>query len=78
MNTIRMPGLTAETSVYSANRDFQSALSAVRGAPVAEIRPQRIICSHENDVWTCVDTTCRLHCYQTKKGAALRACLEDC
>jgi hypothetical protein len=79
MKTVNMPGFTAEQSIYSTHGQFRTVAFSTSYTSDAEVRPQKIICSRGVDGnIECVDPTCRFHCYQTKRGAALRECLADC
>ena len=78
MNAIKMPGFTAERSIQPAHGRFRTVAYA-SFASAAEVRLQMLICHRDSEGdLVCVDPACRLHCYLTKKGAALRACLDDC
>jgi hypothetical protein len=78
MNTVSMPGFTAERSMRAASRQYQAFALDASYASGARVIPQKIICTRRDGVLTCVNPKCRLQCYQTKKGADLRACLDDC
>lgn len=77
MNTVSMPGFSAERSIRTAQAQFQAVVFDAY-VPGAGIIPQKIICTRQNGVLMCINPTCRQHCYVSKKGAALQACLDDC
>ncbi len=77
MNTVSMPGFTAERSMHTAQGQFQAAVFDAY-VPGAGVIPQKIICTRQDGVLMCIDPACRQRCYVSKKGAALRACLDDC
>jgi hypothetical protein len=78
MNTTKIPGFTAERSIKPAHGRFR-AVAYVSFVSAADVRLQMQICHRDSEGnLVCVNPTCRLHCYLTKKGAALRACLDDC
>jgi hypothetical protein len=78
MNKFRAPGFTAEYSTSSVSSDFQAAFVAASTATRNGVRPQMSICTDINeDSWS-PEVACRAHCYVTKRGAALRACLNEC
>ena len=78
IKTITMPGFTAERSIKPAHGRF-GAVTYAAFVSAAEVRPQMQICHRDSQGdLICVNPACRLHCYLTKKGAALQACLDDC
>ena len=77
MNTVSMPGFTAERSMQPAQGQFRAVAFDTYGRG-EEVIPQKMICTNQDGVLMCVNPTCRQHCYISKKGAALRACLDDC
>jgi hypothetical protein len=78
MNRLRTPGFTAEYSAGSVHSGFRAAFVAASAATGREVRPQMSLYQIMNeDSWS-PEVACRAHCYVTKKGAALRACLNEC
>ena len=78
MNKRRVPGFTAEYSTSSVSSDFHAAFVAASTATRNGVRLQMRICAGMNeDSWS-PEVACRAHCYVTKRGAALRACLNEC
>jgi hypothetical protein len=78
MNTMNLPGFTAECSMYSSRGQFQTAVSDTSYLSGAEVNPQMIFCGRNKDGdFVCTDPLCRFRC-RSKKGAALQECLANC
>jgi hypothetical protein len=87
-----MPGFTAEHSLREANGASYAGVAGNSFVFKAEIRPQldcwwdgpNLICGEPpfgGGVHVGGDHSfaqCRSHCWHTKKGAALKACLAEC
>jgi hypothetical protein len=78
MNTVNLPGFTAESSVYSPDGQFRTVFSETSYASGGEVTPQTVVCRrNQNGEMICVDPLCRFRC-RFKKGAALQDCLSNC
>jgi hypothetical protein len=92
MSTMKMPGFTAEHSLYRTDAHFYTGVPDTSGVLNAEVVPQ-LICHWNGGDLICGDEPfggsgsfggdhsypqCRARCYHTKRGAALRECLADC
>jgi hypothetical protein len=92
MNTMNMPGFTAEHSLYRTDEHFHTNVSDTFRVFDAEVIPQ-LICYWNGPDLICGDEPfgggpnigrdhtlpqCRARCYRTKHGAALKECLADC
>jgi len=92
MNIMNMPGFTAEHSLYKTDEHFHTNVSDTFRVFNAEVIPQ-LICQWNGEDLICYDEPfgggpnfggdksyprCRAGCYRTKRGAALRECLDEC
>jgi hypothetical protein len=90
---MRLPGFTAEHSLHRGNGASFAAMTRDSFGSKSEIRPQQLFCWWNGDRLICGDppfgggvhvggdhatAQCRSHCYHTKHGAALTACLAEC
>jgi len=78
MNTINMPGFTAEASICPTSRHYQQMSQAPALAGGA-VRPAVFV---DHDCYTRCRSTCSgRHCYDlfgAARGACLRECTQDC
>jgi hypothetical protein len=87
-----IPGFTAEHSLHQAGAAFHAGVSRNSVVPEAEITPQ-LVCWWDGPDLICGEppfgggvnpggnhfsAQCRSHCFHTKKGKALAACLAEC
>jgi hypothetical protein len=93
MNTMMMPGFTAEHSLYRTERYFHTDVFAFRGLDV-EIRPQMRCVPVDGDLICEIpvgggggggdhrrdieEKKCVLRCNRTESGAALKKCIANC
>lgn len=81
MNTMKMPGFTAEHSLYRTDEHFRTGAADPFRVLNAEVRPQLYYCHRDPETGEeiCVNPGCRVQCFNSgKHGKALERCLARC